>query len=151
MRHPCVPPEDLMQPPRARPWVAIVVAAAWIAVYALILAAPATGTHAPRSQLHGAVSSLAAAIQDIEASYAEGDLRANDRHLGLPASAAFCAHLRLQLPDTGHARLSCQLRGAAHVRGTLVLHRNPQGMWRCQADVADPHLLPAACATHAFQ
>ncbi|WP_312708137.1 pilin [Stenotrophomonas sp.] len=140
-----------MLPPRVSPWVAFVVAAAWIAIYAVLLAAPAEGAQAARRQLHSAVASLTTAIRVVEDSYADNDLQANDRHLGLPASAAFCAHLRLQLPDTGHARLTCQLRDAGRVRGTLVLQRSPQGAWRCEADVHDPQLLPAACAPHAFK
>lgn len=150
MRPPSATHADDMQPPRASPWVAIAVAAALIATYALILVAPATDTRATRDQLHGAVASLGNAINVVEASYADGEFQISDRHLGLPGSAAFCAHLRLHLPETGHARLTCELRVTSRVRGTLVLHRSPQGAWHCQAVVTDPHLLPAACATRTY-
>lgn len=150
MRPPSATHADDMQPLRGRPWVAIFVAAALIATYALILVAPAAGTHATRSQLHGAVASLGNAINVVEASYADGEFQISDRHLGLPGSAAFCAHLRLYLPETGRARLTCELRVTSRVHGTLVLHRSPQGAWHCQADVTDPHLLPAACATRTY-
>lgn len=150
MRHPCVPPEDVMQPPRTRPWVAFVVAAALITLYAVILLMPVTRSDSQRARLHATVTSLGTVIQTIETSYADGDLEPSDRHLGLPASAAFCSHLRLHLPDTGHARLSCELHEDARVHGTLVLRRSPQGAWYCEADVADTQLLPAACSAVAF-
>ncbi|KAA8995115.1 hypothetical protein FJU31_15665 [Stenotrophomonas cyclobalanopsidis] len=151
MRHASTPPADDMQPPRARPWVAFLVAAAWITLYAVILLMPLTRSDSQRARLHATVTSLASVIQAIETSYAEDDLEPGDRHLGLPASAAFCAHLRLHLPHTGHARLSCELQEDARVHGTLVLRRSPHGAWHCEADVADPQLLPAACSAVAFK
>ncbi|MGE8259667.1 MAG: pilin [Stenotrophomonas sp.] len=136
---------DIVLPPRVRPWAAVAIAAAIIALYAVILFAPALGRTTEREHLHAAVAHLGEVIQAVEASYAGGDLRISDQHLGLPASAAFCRQLRMHLPDTGHARLRCELRDDALVRGTLVLQRTPQGTWRCVADLPDPQLLPAAC------
>lgn len=136
---------DIVLPPRARPWAAIAIAAAITAVYAVVLAAPTLGGNSEREYLHAAVAHLGEVIRAVEASYAEGDLRISDQHLGLPASAAFCARLHMQLPDTGHARLRCELRGDGLARGTLALQRTPQGAWRCMAEVPDPQLLPAAC------
>ena len=136
---------DIVLPPRARPWAAIAIAAAIAALYAVILFAPALGRTTEREYLHAAVAHLGEVIQAVEASYADGDLQISDQHLGLPASAAFCRQLRMQLPDTGHARLRCELRGDGLVRGTLALQRSPQGTWRCMANVPDPQLLPAAC------
>lgn len=150
MRHASTPPADDMQPPRARPWVAFAVAAALITLYAVILLMPVTHSDSQRARLHATVTTLGTVIQAIETSYAEGELEPSDRHLGLPASAAFCAHLRLHLPDTGHARLSCELHEDARVHGTLILRRSPQGAWHCEGDVADPQLLPAACSAVAF-
>ncbi len=136
---------DIVLPPRSRPWAAIAIAAAITALYAVILAAPTLGRTTEREHLHAAVARLGEAIQAVEASYAAGDLQISDSHLGLPASAAFCRQLRMQMPDTGHARLSCELRGDALVRGTLALQRTPEGAWRCEANVPEPRLLPAAC------
>lgn len=150
MRHASTPPADDMQPPRARPWVALMIAAALITLYAVILLMPVTRSDSQRARLHATVTSLASVIQVVETSYANGDLEPSDRHLGLPASAAFCAHLRLHLPDTGHARLSCELHRDAPMHGALVLRRSPQGAWHCEADVPDLQLLPAACSAAAF-
>ncbi|MDI9274957.1 pilin [Stenotrophomonas sp. PFBMAA-4] len=136
---------DIVLPPRARPWAAIAISAAITAVYAVVLAAPTLGGNSEREYLHTAVARIGEVIQAVEASYADGDLRISDQHLGLPASAAFCRQLRMHLPDTGHARLRCELRGDGPVRGTLALQRTPQGAWRCMAEVPDPQLLPAAC------
>jgi hypothetical protein len=136
---------DIVPPPRARPWAAIATAAAITALYAVILAAPTLGGNSERQYLHAAVAHLGEVIQAVEASYADGDLQISDQHLGLPASAAFCRQLRMHLPDTGHARLRCELRDDALVRGSLVLQRTPQGTWRCVAEVPDPQLLPTAC------
>lgn len=150
MRQPSAPPIDHI-PVQVQPWAAMLVAVALIIIYALLLVEPVIGTQAARRQLHSAVSSLTTAIEVVEASYAGGDLRLNDRHLAMPTSAAHCAQLRVHLPATGHARLTCRLRETARLSGTLVLHRSPQGAWHCEADVRAPQLLPAACARRASQ
>jgi hypothetical protein len=147
----CTPPTNDTHPARARPGVGGVVAAALICVYALILAAPSAGTRATGTPLHSAVSSLATAIRVVEASYADVSLQITDRHLGLPTSARFCGRLTLRLPETGHARLACELRPTTGVHGTLVLLRSPQGAWQCRAEVSHPQLLPVACSTQPFK
>ncbi|WP_312739966.1 pilin [Stenotrophomonas sp.] len=140
---------NIVRPPRARPWAAIAIAAAIATLYAVILATPTLGRSSEREHLHAAVARLGEVIQAVEASYAEGDLHISDQHLGLPASAAFCRQLRMHLPESGHARLRCELRDDAPVRGTLILQRTPQGTWRCVADVPDQQLLPEACRPQA--
>lgn len=151
MRQSCTPPVDDMHPARARTGMGVVVAAALVCVYALILAAPSAGTRAAGTPLHTAVSSLATAITVVEASYADVSLQITDRHLGLPTSATFCRCLTLSLPETGHARLTCELRPTTGVHGTLVLLRSPQGAWQCRAEVSHSQLLPAACSTQPFK
>ena len=137
---------DHLPPPRLRPWAAAAIATSIIAIYIVLLAMPRAGSDRQRAELHAALAVLGKAIPWAEASYADGDLEPGDRHLGLPASAAFCAQLSVHLPDDGCARLICQVRDDVLADTTLILKREPQGAWLCVADVADPRWLPAACS-----
>lgn len=137
---------DQLPPPRLRPWAAAAISASIIAVYIVILAMPKAGSDRHRKELHAALDVLGGVIPWVEASYADGDLEARDRHLGLPASTVFCTQLSIHLPDDGRARLICHVRGDVLADTTLILKREPQGAWLCVADVADPRWLPAACS-----
>jgi len=147
MRQTCAPPLNGSRPAWLHTRLEAAVAAALILLLTLILAVPSTGKHAAGMSLHRAVSSLATAIKLVEASYADLSLQMTDRHLGLPRSATSCRRLTLSLPETGHARLTCELRTTAGVQGTLVLLRSPDGAWQCRANVSRPQMLPAACST----
>ena len=135
-----------LPPPRLQPWAAAAISASIMAVYIVILAMPKAGSDRHREQLHAALDVLGGAIPWVEASYADGDLEPGDRHLGLPASAAFCAQLSIHLPDNGRACLTCQVRSDVSADATLILKREPQGAWLCVADVADPRWLPDSCS-----
>lgn len=135
-----------LPPPRLQPWAAAAISASIMAVYIVILAVPKAGSDRHREQLHAALDVLGGAIPWVEASYAEGDLDPSDQHLGLPASAAFCAQLSIHLPENGRARLTCQVRSDVSADATLILKREPQGTWLCVADVADAMLLPRTCS-----
>ncbi|WP_409460278.1 pilin [Stenotrophomonas maltophilia] len=132
-------------PRRYRPWAAAGIIGGLTAVYALLLNAPGAGADADRNRLHAATSTLGRAIAAVEASYADGDLTVTDQHLGLPASAAHCAHLRASLPDTGHAVLTCDLHQGRFVRHRVRWQRSPSGQWRCDTHGADVQALPRAC------
>ncbi|WP_254051325.1 pilin [Stenotrophomonas sp. SAU14A_NAIMI4_5] len=137
---------DQLPPPRLRSWAAAAISASIIAVYIVILAMPSAGSDRQRAELHAALAVLGGAISWVEASYADGDLEPGDRHLGLPASAAFCARLSIHLPDNGRARLTCQVQSDVSADATLILKREPQGTWLCVADVADARWLPGTCS-----
>jgi Pilin (bacterial filament) len=127
------------------PWAAAGITVALVAVYAILLLAPAPHAPASRMRLHEAAYALGGAIAAIEASYADGDLTLTDQHLGLPASAAHCSHLRASLPDSGQAVLSCELRGTAALRGSVRWSRTASGEWRCHAHIPDVHPFPLKC------
>ncbi|HEL3778927.1 TPA: pilin [Stenotrophomonas maltophilia] len=116
-----------------------------VAVYAILLLAPAVDGHASRVRLRDAANALGSAITTVEASYAAGDLTLTDQHLGLPASAAYCSHLRASLPDTGHAVLSCELRETAALRGSVRWSRTASGQWRCHARIPGVRPFPLQC------
>ncbi|WP_159094804.1 pilin [Stenotrophomonas sp. ESTM1D_MKCIP4_1] len=107
-----------------------------------MLRTPATDE---RAQVHGAAAALGQAVGVIERSYAANDLAPHDGHLALPTSARYCTHLRVALPDTGRARLRCQLRPLEGAGGTLTLQRSPAGAWHCSAVGVEEALLPAHC------
>lgn len=132
---------------RYPPWAATGITVALVAVYAILLLAPAVDGHASRVRLRDAANALGNAITTVEASYAAGDLTLTDQHLGLPASAAYCSHLRASLPDTGHAVLFCELRETAALRGSVRWSRSASGEWRCHARIPDVHAVPVKCAT----
>ncbi|WP_239510788.1 pilin [Stenotrophomonas maltophilia] len=132
-------------PPRYPHWAAAGITIALVAVYAILLLAPAVDGHAGRVRLRDAANALGRAITTVEASYAEGDLTLTDQHLGLPGSAAYCSHLRASLPDTGHAVLSCELRETAALRGSVRWSRTASGEWRCHARIPGLHPFPLQC------
>ncbi len=131
--------------PRYPPWATTGITIALVAVYAILLLAPAVDGHASRVRLRDAADALGRAITTVEASYAAGDLTLTDQHLGLPASAAYCSHLRASLPDTGHAVLSCELRETAALRGSVRWSRTASGEWRCHARIPGLHPFPLQC------
>lgn len=133
--------------PRYRPWAATGITVALVAVYAILLLAPAVDGHASRVRLRDAANALGSAIAAVEASYATGDLTLTDQHLGLPSSAAYCTHLRASLPDTGRAVLTCTLREAAALGGRVRWSRTASGEWRCHARTPDVHAVPVKCPT----
>ncbi|MCI1147743.1 Uncharacterised protein [Stenotrophomonas maltophilia] len=129
------------RPRHYRPWASVCIVAGLTAIYALLLCAPSADDATGCTRPCDAASVLGAAIAAVENSYAEGDLTLTDHHLGLPASAAHCAHLRASLPDTGRAVLTCDLRQD----GRLQWWRTPAGEWRCNAGMADVVAVPAPC------
>ncbi|MBH1506609.1 pilin [Stenotrophomonas maltophilia] len=124
---------------RYPPWATVGITVALVAIYAILLLAPAPHAPASRMRLRDAANALGGAITAVEASYAAGDLTLTDQHLGLPASAAHCSHLRASLPDSGQAVLSCELRGTAALRGSVRWSRTASGEWRCNAHIPDVH------------
>lgn len=129
------------RPRHYRPWASASIIAGLAAVYALLLCAPSADDDTSCTRPRDAASVLGGAIAAVESSYAEGNLTLTDHHLGLPASAAHCVHLRAALPDTGRAMLTCDLRQ----NGRVQWWRTPAGEWRCNASMADVHAVPAPC------
>lgn len=127
------------------PRTVVAISAALALLCVVLLRPPATDE---RAQVHGAVAALGQAVGVIERSYATADLAPHDGHLALPTSARYCAHLRVNLPDTGRARLRCQLRSLEGAGGTLTLQRSPAGAWHCSAEGVEKALLPAHCRHH---
>lgn len=131
--------------PRYPPWAATGITVALVAVYAILLLAPAVDGHANRARLRDAANALGSAIGNVEASYAAGDLTLSDQHLGLPASAEYCTHLRASLPDTGRAVLTCELLEAAALGGSVRWSRTASGEWRCHARIPEVHAARVEC------